>query len=331
MYNNGCVGIGRQVPLRMGWFLSCKFKSCHLYIISDFLIYAFFRGKCLFYINIKMNNNMDNNNLNFENPYLSKVSWFTLNKKGLINDSISLKNKAAVYIFQHIENKSEIYIGSTYNINQRIKQHRYSVKNGHRTCPKFYNYIEKYGWDNFRLGILEYINIYDLNKDKYEIKSVILDREQYYLNKINPSLNINKTAGSTLGYKHTEEMRKTMGLLRKGKSINGITVKVLDKHNVVINIFPTITSAAKHYNVDNRTLSKYIKEGYSLNNLRFEATFKDFRVWVFDKECNIIDVFTTANKAANFWGIYHTILHRYLRSGKIWKNKYYFSRTNSCI
>lgn len=286
---------------------------------------------------------------------MSKVSWFTLNKKGLINDSISLKNKAAVYIYQYIGNKSKIYIGSTYNINQRIKQHRYSVKNGHRTCPKFFNYIEKYGWDNFRLGILEYINIYDLNiKDKYEIKSVILDREQYYLNKINPSLDINKTAGSTLGYKHTEEMRKTMGLQRKGKSINwarrnyiisditknnlslsarnGITVKVLDKYNVVINIFPTITSAAKHYNLDNWTLSRYIKEGYSLNNLRFEAAFKDLRVWVFDKECNIIDVFSTAaNKAANFCGIHHTILHRYLRSGKLWKNKYYFSRTNSCI
>jgi len=150
------------------------------------------------------------------------------------------------------------------------------------------------------LGILEYINIYELNKDKYEIKRVILDREQYYLDILNPSLNINKTAGSTLGYKHTEEMRKTMGLQRKGKSINwarrnyiisdttknnlslgarnGITVKVFDKHNVVINIFPTITSAAKHYLVDHWTLSKYIKEGYSLNNLRFEAEFKDLRV-----------------------------------------------------
>jgi hypothetical protein len=122
------------------------------------------------------------------------------------------------------------------------------------------------------LGILEYINLNDLNENEYEIKKVILGREQYYLDILNPSLNINKIAGSTLGYKHSEEMRKTMGLQRRGKSINwerrnyiisdttknnlslsarnGITVKVFDKHNIVINVFPTLTSAAKHYDVD---------------------------------------------------------------------------------
>lgn len=144
-----------------------------------------------------------------------------------------------------------------------------------------------------------------------------------------------------------------MSLQRKGKSINwtrinyiisdttkkklslgarnGITVKVIDKHNLVVNIFPTITSAAKYYHVDPWTLSKYIKEGYYLNNLRFEAEFKDLRVWVFDKECCIVDVFTTANKAANFCGIQHTILHRHLIFGKLLNNKYYFSITNSCM
>lgn len=303
--------------------------------------------------NIKMNNNTNNNNINFKNTYLSKVSWITLDKKGLIKKPIRLSNEAAIYIYQFIKDNNKIYIGSTHNINNRIKQHRYSVKNGNRTCPKFYNYIEKYGWDNFRLGILEYININDLNKNKDEIKRVILDREQYYLDRLNPYLNINKTAGSTLGYKHTEEIRKTMGLQRRGKNINwarrnyiisnitknnlslsarnGITVKVFDKHNVVINIFPTITSAAKHYNINHWTLSKYIKQVYSFNSLRFEAEFKDLRVWVFDKECNIIDVFPTANKAANFCEIQHTILHRHLRSRKLWKNKYYFSRTNTCL
>lgn len=152
-----------------------------------------------------MNKNMSNNNFNLDNTCLINVSWITLNKSGLIEDSaVRLNNEAAIYIYQFIEDNSKIYIGSTYNINNRIKQHRYSVNNGARTCPKFYNYIEKYGWDNFKLGILEYINIYELNiKDKYEIKRVILDREQYYLDILNPSLNINKTAGSTLGYKHT--------------------------------------------------------------------------------------------------------------------------------
>lgn len=109
---------------------------------------------------------MNNNNLNFKNKYLTKVYWTTLNKNGLIKDSIRLNNQAGIYIYQYIEDKSKIYIGSTYDINKHIKQHRYSVKNGYNTSPKFYNYIEKHGWDNFRFGILEYINIDELNKDK---------------------------------------------------------------------------------------------------------------------------------------------------------------------
>jgi hypothetical protein len=104
---------------------------------------------------------MSNNNFNLNNTCLINVSWITLNQSGLIEDSaVRLNNEAAIYIYQFIEDNSKIYIGSTYNINNRIKQHRYSVNNGARTCPKFYNYIEKYGWDNFKLGILEYINIY---------------------------------------------------------------------------------------------------------------------------------------------------------------------------
>jgi hypothetical protein len=66
------------------------------------------------------------------------------------------------------------------------------------------------------LGILEYINISEF-KGKHDLKKVIFDREQHYLDMLNPSLNINKTAGSIPGYKQSEEMRKTMGLQPRGK------------------------------------------------------------------------------------------------------------------
>ena len=102
-----------------------------------------------------------------------------------------------------------------------------------------------------------------------------------------------------------------MGLQRRGQSINwsrkdyipssitknslslrarnGIKVKVFDEHNILINSFPTITSAAKYYDLDHYTLSKYINQRYFIKNLRFEGELKDLRVWVFDKEGNIID------------------------------------------
>ena len=50
----------------------------------------------------------------------------------------------------------------------------------------------KYGHGNFILEILEYCD-----------KSNLLEREQYYLDKLKPEYNILKYAYSMLGYKHT--------------------------------------------------------------------------------------------------------------------------------
>ena len=52
----------------------------------------------------------------------------------------------------------------------------------------------KYGYGNFSLEILEYCEPKDL-----------ISREQYYLDLIKPEYNILKIAGSSLGYRHTEE------------------------------------------------------------------------------------------------------------------------------
>jgi hypothetical protein len=95
-------------------------------------------------------------------------------------------------------------------------------------------------------------------------------------------------------------MRKNMGLQPRGKSIylsrkdyivssitkNNFTLipflalkdKLFDEYNIIVNIFPTITSAAKYYDLDHFTLSKYINQRYSINNLRFEGEVKDLRV-----------------------------------------------------
>lgn len=125
---------------------------------------------------------------------------------------------------------------------------------------------------------------------------------------------------STLEYIHIEEMRKLIPLRRKGISLNlsrralsyavknttinslslctrnVIKIELFYENNNIKIVFATITSAAKHYDVDPSTITKYIKQRFSLNNLRFEARFKDVRIWVFDIQCFIIGVFSTVNK-----------------------------------
>jgi group I intron endonuclease len=54
----------------------------------------------------------------------------------------------------------------------------------------------KYGYSNFSLEILEYCE-----------PSRVVTREQYYIDLLKPEYNILKVAGSSWGYKHTEESR----------------------------------------------------------------------------------------------------------------------------
>jgi len=57
-----------------------------------------------------------------------------------------------------------------------------------------YKALIKYGYSNFSLEILEHCDL-----------SIAISREQYYLDLLKPSYNILKTAGSSLGFRHSEK------------------------------------------------------------------------------------------------------------------------------
>jgi group I intron endonuclease len=210
-------------------------------------------------------------------------------------------NSAGVYIYQLQLDKSKFYIGSSFDIWKRVAQHRNSLSKKISTCPKFYNCIRKHGWDNFKFSVLEYINKSVITNSK-EINNVLIEKEQFYLDNLSPTLNINKIAGSMLGYKHSESVRKIMSVKRRGisqnkskvklsynisdktknnlslRARNGVRVKVYDTNNNLINTYPTIASAAKYYDVDHNTMSKCIINGNLINNYRFVSELKDVRV-----------------------------------------------------
>jgi hypothetical protein len=166
-----------------------------------------------------------------------------------------------------------------------------------------YRSVLKYGWDKFKLGILEYIDIPN-NFSTEEKKELILKREQYFLNLINPDLNICKTATSPLGVKRTEDFSLRLSQSRRGKSIKrntfqinskeliskdtrlkistrcqGISVKIYDKKdNNLIREFPTITSAAKYLGVHRKTITRIYTTGESFDNFIYQFTIKDTRI-----------------------------------------------------
>jgi len=66
--------------------------------------------------------------------------------------------------------------------------------------------ILKYGHSKFTLEILEYCD-----SDK------CLEREQYYIDLLKPEYNILQKAGSSLGFKHSEETLAKMSSLKVGE------------------------------------------------------------------------------------------------------------------
>lgn len=59
-----------------------------------------------------------------------------------------------------------------------------------------YRALRNYGYSNFSLEILEYCD-----------PSEVTSREQYYIDLLNPEYNILKKAGSSLGFKHSEDTK----------------------------------------------------------------------------------------------------------------------------
>lgn len=146
-------------------------------------------------------------NSSFNNNHIDSVKTYInaeTQKEIILSDN---KNKSGIYKWVNTIT-GEFYIGSAINLYKRLLQY---YQNSYITHPSRGNSIicfslVKYGYSNFNLEILEYCN-----KDK------LIEREQYYLDTLNPSYNILKYAYSSLGYNHTLEVIKKISETRKGK------------------------------------------------------------------------------------------------------------------
>jgi group I intron endonuclease len=98
------------------------------------------------------------------------------------------------------------YIGSSVNLDDRIMNHIL----GRSSNPHLQSAILKHGLCMFAFVILEYCNLSDLLKREQHFLDILfsLAKELRY--------NFNPTAGSSLGYKHTEESKAQMSDSKSG-------------------------------------------------------------------------------------------------------------------
>ncbi len=106
--------------------------------------------------------------------------------------------KAGIYMFKNLVNKKR-YVGSSVNIRRRMLEYfNINYLESKKYMP-ICRALLKYGYSNFSLEYPEYCQPSD-----------VISREQYYLDLLKPECNILKTAGSSLGFKQSEETKTKM-------------------------------------------------------------------------------------------------------------------------
>jgi hypothetical protein len=116
----------------------------------------------------------------------------------------------------------------------------------------------------------------------------------------------------------TLEDKKNLSLTNKG-----IIIKVYDDSNNLVNKFPSIKEAAKHFFVGERFIRKCVKNNKPFQGLLLKSEFKNKKVSIFNDKFKLIEVLDNAEIVSNSYGIPKTTLYRYIKKGKLYKDKYY--------
>jgi group I intron endonuclease len=277
------------------------------------------------------------------NGHLALVMFYenvVADKNKILSDN---EGKAGIYMWTHIES-GDIYIGSATNLKTRFLQYYNQNLLKRIKSVYIYNALLHYGYSAFTLSILEFIDITNLSTD--EAKKVILEREQYFLDLLEPEYNILKIAGSSLGFKHSEESIAKMRESGKGKLLG---IPKTEEHKARISetlkgkthsaeIIAKMSEArkgdkhplfGKFHSAETKAKISESHKGktYSADTKAKMSAAQGTVIFVYDLEGTLVNKYSSARKAAiNFDSTGTTIL-KYASSGKVFKEKWILSFT----
>lgn len=136
----------------------------------------------------------------------------------------NIQRVSGIYQIKNTLN-GKIYIGSSKNMNARIRGHRVKLRKNKHCNSHLQSAWNKYGEKSFIYSVIEICQ-----------EEVLIKKEQFYVDKlevINPKIGYNKASDirRTAGYKWTDESRKKLSNSKKGIKMHENTRKALIKAN----------------------------------------------------------------------------------------------------
>jgi group I intron endonuclease len=173
--------------------------------------------------------------------------------------------------------------------------------------------LKKHKHSNFSLEIIEYCE----PSDK-------IAREQFYLDLFKPEYNILRVAGSSAGYKHSEETKLVISLKNKGKN-HPLFGK---KHSEETKINMSEKKKGKPCSEETKTKISVALKGKPHSEERkvkmSEAT--GTAIEIFDKETNVITSFSSGRRAAKALGCSDWVIRTYKGTKKLYKGRYQITK-----
>ena len=244
-------------------------------------------------------------------------------KKQIIDEN---KNKSGIYLFTNLLNKDQ-YVGQSIDLGKRFTKYFTLSYLKNKNTLVISRALIKYGYANFSISILEYCD-----------KDILNEREQYYMDIIKPVYNTLKIAGSSSGYKHTQESKDKRSLSLKGK-YTGTNSPLYGRTHTeqTKELMSSMRKGQDNYfygkthTHESKELmeQKAIGRKHSPSTLEKMSKVKGNPVNIYEK-CNsegfkLIGNFVSARKAGLFLGISGSTIIKYMHSGEVFKDRYKFS------
>lgn len=153
------------------------------------------------------------------------------NNADLLKQEIITENKKLCGIYRWVNTiTKDTYIGSSIDLSKRFRIYfDYNSISDFSKGSRINRALLKYGYSNFSLEILELCE-----------KDIVLEREQHYIDSLNPVYNVLKVAGSSFGHKHSEEsiLKRVNAFVENKKAREALKTTEPIKDNELIINFP---------------------------------------------------------------------------------------------
>ncbi|XWW92062.1 GIY-YIG endonuclease (mitochondrion) [Cordyceps javanica] len=233
------------------------------------------------------------------------------------------KNKSGIYKWTN-KVTNDIYVGQSIDLAKRFIRYFNLSYLKNRESLVISRALIKYGYSNFSLDILEYCDIKDLT-----------EREQYYMDKLNPKYNTLKVAGSSSGHKLSEETKAKISKSLKGIYVGEKSPLFGRTHSEETKALMSLTrTRVNNLGKINTEETKELMRQKALGRKHSEETLlkmsiaRGYSVDILEK-CDsegfkLIGSFVSIRKAAKFLEISANTVKLYINSGQIFKNRYKF-------